>query len=87
MNISKIRENEEILRKLERILGTCSNLHENILAMINKETMYSSDEMLEDINIVSHHLNTIMTYCDPIFNYYLVVPNSVEIEERIIIMI
>lgn len=82
MNISSTRENEEILRKLERILGTCSNIRENIESIISKDPdKYSESEMIEDMNVISHHLNTVMKSCDPIFNYYLVVPNNTENDE------
>jgi len=84
MKFSEIRENEEILKKLERILGTCLNTRDSIEYMINKYTDISPNlkesELIEDIGIISSNLNNILHSSDPIFKHYIVVPNTTENE-------
>jgi hypothetical protein len=84
MNFSTTRENEEILKKLDRMLGICLNTRDNVDYMLNKYNNMSNitndNELMEDIGIVSNNLSTIMSGSDPILKHYIVVPNTVENE-------
>jgi hypothetical protein len=87
MIANSLRENEDILRKLERFRDICSNIRENIERIIMKyyspttiEVDINPEEMLEDINFISFNLNMLMKLSDPIFKHYLALPFSVENE-------
>ena len=85
MTLTSKRENEEIMSKLDRILGFCSNTKENIDSMImkyslNDSIVYNEMNLKEDMKVVSTNLDAIMNFVDPIFKHYLVVPNSVDNE-------
>lgn len=85
---SSKRENEEIMNKLDRILGFCSNTKENIDSMILKFSMnstndpeiYNENHLKEDMKVVSTNIDSIMNFVDPIFKHYLVLPNTTENE-------
>ncbi len=82
--ITNVRENEDIIKKLERILGICHNTRDNIEKMITKYSTnfegYKEPELKEDLNLVSANMNTVMNFVDPIFRHYLVVPTNIENE-------
>lgn len=83
--VSSKRENEEIMNKLDRILGFCSNTKENIDSMILKFSMndpeiYNENNLKEDMKVVSTNIDSIMNFVDPIFKHYLVLPNTTENE-------
>ena len=85
--ITNIRENDDLMKKLERILGICTNTNDNIEKMIARYSSnfenYNEQELKEDLNLVSANLNTIMNFIDPIFRQYLVVPSTLENEDGI----
>ena len=85
------RENEDIMVKLDRILGFCTNTKENIESIITKCNInhdYVNDNQLkEDLKVTSTNLNSIMNFIDPIFKHYLVLPCSIQNENCIILFI
>lgn len=79
--ISNSRENEEILVKLERVRDVCLNTQDKIVTIFNKhftdmELELPKQDIIEDLNYISHNLSTAMKYCDPIFKHYIVLPSS-----------
>jgi transcription elongation factor Elf1 len=78
------RENEEILMKLDRVLGFCSNCKESIETMIGKYSqnldLYTELNMKEDLKVVATNLDAIMNFIDPIFKHYLILPATSENE-------
>ncbi len=78
----KLKENEDVVKKLERILDICNNTRDNIEKMIAKYSSHEAD-INEDLNSVSVNLSAIMNFIDPIFKLYLVMPNNTENENGI----
>lgn len=79
--ITNSRENEEILVKLERVRDVCLNTQDKIVTILNKhftdmELELPKQDIIEDLNYISHNLSTTMKYCDPIFKHYIVLPSS-----------
>ena len=82
---TRIRANEEILQKLERIRDVSKNTLEKVTVLLNKYAIYqmevSKDEMMEDIEFISKYLSTAMKLCDSSFKYYTVLPRLTEYED------
>lgn len=85
--ISQSRENENYMKKLEIILGICSNTRENIENMIIKYSSnmlnYNEKGIKEDLIVVSSNLDAVMKLVDPIFKLYYVLPSTTENENGI----
>jgi hypothetical protein len=78
MNFSSTRENDEIINKLDRVLGTCLNIRENIDLTIKKLTLSNDIDITDNLNTIAANLNIVMRSADPFFKYYLAIPNNVE---------
>jgi DNA phosphorothioation-dependent restriction protein DptG len=76
------RENEETLKKLERLLGQSMNTKDCVDRMIQKCSLpfYNEQDMKEDLKVISNNLDAIMNNIDPIFRLYLILPTNVENE-------
>ncbi len=86
--IPNTRDNNEIVRKLERILGTCSNIRDEIEIIIKKNNTEEDKSIIsEDINRIAGNLNSVMKSTEPFFRYYLIIPNTTERDDSIIVMI
>lgn len=80
--ITQLRENESYMKKLEIILGICSNTRENLENMILKYSngIYLEKGIKEDLILVSSNLDAVMKLVDPIFKLYYVLPSNTENE-------
>lgn len=89
--ISNVRENEDIMKKLERVLGICSNTRDNIENLIVKYSGNISDYneagLKEDLIVISANMDSILKLVDPIFRHYLVLPNTIENDNGIKLII
>lgn len=75
------RENEETIKKLERLLGQTLNTKENIDRMIHKcitNDSYSQKEMKEDLKTLSNNMDAIVNNIDPKFKHYLILPSTTD---------
>ncbi len=77
MNFTSTKEDDDINRKLDRILGTCSNVRDHIELTLKKNNTETDKTLLyEEINTIAGNLNSVMKSTDAFFRYYLVVPNT-----------
>jgi hypothetical protein len=84
MNFTK--EDDEVNRKLDRILGTCSNIRDHIELVLKKNNTESDKTLLfDDINTIAGNLNSVMKATEPFLRYYLVVPSNTSRDESIIL--
>jgi hypothetical protein len=85
MNFTSTKEDDEMNRKLDRILGTCSNIRDNIeIALKKNNTERDKSLLYEDINLIAGNLNSVMKSTEAFFRYYLVVPNTTVRDDSII---
>ncbi len=86
MNFTNTKEDDEINRKLDRILGTCSNIRDHLELTFKKNNTERDKAVLnDDINIIAGNLNSVMKSTEAFFRYYLVVPNTTARDDSIII--
>jgi hypothetical protein len=77
-------ENDEIVNKLDRILGTCSNIRDNIDLTIKKLNIEEGYDIVPNLNSISMNLNSVMKSAEPFFKYYLVIPNNTDRDDGIL---